>query len=528
MKVLLKFDHGIGDAAQFTAVLATLAIQRPDWVIDVQTRRGKASLFQPLVNQIHLIGELVPETEYDQVISMNWWEADRSYADSPSSKVERCLREVLEIPPGDHSPYKITTGNECWGKATKYYQEIGAKEKADERRNVVLIHYHGNTSRSKKDLPEDCIRTLCHLILKCFHIPVILDWDGRNGLADNQSIKCPHAHHWLWDGHGVGDGEQIAALIQQAALVVAIDSGPQKIAAALDTPLLAVWTQHHPVHYIQPAEHILNLVPVDHDAHIRAPKASGYTYFKDNYRYKVYSNLRGALMEETYSILFPKEAAITVDPNNLRATKYDECYYLEHRQAGLDYLGYGNWQQRYARWLIEALGLKGKHVIDLGCACGSIVRGFGSEGAVVCGVDISEFMIRLGREHWPDMEPILHVCDAINLHPWDDNTFHLSHSAQSAEHWRPEHVPMILRDIYRVTQPGGWFFCTLDTQELYDRQGRNPDHEDPTHFCIQPMAWWRRQLQEAGWELLDGAELINHPGNYFQHYDWDWWLARKV
>lgn len=527
MDILLKFNHGIGDAAQFTAVLRALKTWRPNWVIDIQTKQGKDSLFKPLVRQTYLWEQ--PVGQHDQVLDLNWYEAGHSYPNCPSSKVERCLEEIFQIPVDNHPHrYEVQVSPHARFKAEQYFQEIGAKTKTDGKRNVVLIHYEGNTSGAKKNLPHEVIQTLCQLICKSFHIPVILDWDGRSPLVDQASIKCPDGQHWLWDGQGVGSGEQIAALIERAAMVLAIDSGPQKIAAALETPLLAVWTQHHPVHYIQPGDHILNLVPLDHDSHIRNPREQGFDYFKDNYRYKVYSNLRAAVMEETYSTLFPKEKAITVDPNHLGAAHYDERYYLEHQQAGLDYLGHGDWQIRYARWIIEALDLKGKHVIDLGCACGSVARGFGAEGAVICGVDLSEYMIQLGRDKWPDMTPLLHVCDVVNLHPFDDGMFDLAHSAQSAEHWRPDYIPMILREIHRVTKPGGLFFCSLDTLGLYERQGRDPKHEDPTHFCIKPMKWWHWNLEDTGWEVLQDSRLDDHPGNYFRKYDWDWWLARKV
>jgi SAM-dependent methyltransferase len=97
------------------------------------------------------------------------------------------------------------------------------------------------------------------------------------------------------------------------------------------------------------------------------------------------------------------------------ATGYTERYYQEHKLAGLDYLGFGAWQQQYGRWLVESLGLKGKRLLDVGCACGSILRGLGQAGAVVQGVDVNECMIRLGRDKWPDMAPLLHSVFLIDL-----------------------------------------------------------------------------------------------------------------
>src|SRR5262249_7138638 len=139
----------------------------------------------------------------------------------------------------------------------------------------------------------------------------------------------------------------------------------------------------------------------------------------------------------------------------LRSTHYGEAYYREHRLAGLDYLGFGDWQRGYGRWLVEALRWKGRRVLDVGCACGSILRGLGEAGAVVQGVDVNEYMVRLGREKWPDMAPLLFVCDCVHLHPFADGSWEGVHTAQVAEHWKPDLVPQILRELARVVKPGG-------------------------------------------------------------------------
>src|SRR5262249_35606636 len=103
-----------------------------------------------------------------------------------------------------------------------------------------------------------------------------------------------------------------------------------------------------------------------------------------------------------------------------------------------DYLGFGDWQRQYGRWLVESLGWKGQRVLDVGCACGSVLRGLGEAGAVVQGVDVSEHMVGLGRQTWPDMAPLLHVCDAVNLHLFGEACWDGLHSGQVAEHFKPE------------------------------------------------------------------------------------------
>jgi SAM-dependent methyltransferase len=213
----------------------------------------------------------------------------------------------------------------------------------------------------------------------------------------------------------------------------------------------------------------------------------------------------------------------------LTATTYDRRYYEEHKAADLDYLVYGDWQQRYGRWLVDALELRDRVVLDVGCACGSIANGIREAGALyVAGVDLSEHMIGLGREQFPGVA--LHTCDAVNLHVFGAGMFDCVHSAQSAEHWRPELVRAILGELRRETRPGGWLVMALDTPELYERQGRSILNEDPTHVCVRSLDWWEERLQGADWVRQLPTRLTARP-DYVEHFkanDWDLLLARAV
>lgn len=222
----------------------------------------------------------------------------------------------------------------------------------------------------------------------------------------------------------------------------------------------------------------------------------------------------------------------TLAHRQLQSTHYDRAYYDEHRAAGLDYLSYGEWQRRYAEWLTESMMWEDDSaILDIGCACGSNLRGLLEVGMDAHGVDLSDFMVGLGRTYWPDMADRLHVSDAVNLHLFDDEQFDGLHSAQVAEHWKKPLVPLILRELARVTKKGGLFFCALDTTELFLRQGRNLEHEDPTHICVQAMEWWYERLREAGWRVCSMEyhdRLAAGVNSYLADYDWDWFVAQKV
>lgn len=531
MRVLLRFTHGLGDAVQFTIVLRHLQKYRPDWVVDVWSLYGKHSAFVGLCRQTFSDQTADPaHTDYDKIINIDWHECYDEFTNAPSTKAALCLRDVFAIEP-DASLffYKIAVGQNARDAATAYLRAITNAEPANGRWPVVLIHYEGNTSVGNKNLPHDVISRTCDAILEQQYTPVILDWDNRSPLPDNKTVFCPQGGHSLWRGRSTGDAEILAALAAQVSLVVGIDSGPLHVAGATDTPTVGVWTRHHPVHYFDLAKNVLHLVPDNHREFARHD--GSFAFFATNYAYQPYTVLLNALPACVISQLTGEAFEHCVNKQflrQLRSKSFDQAYYAEHKDAGLDYLGFGGWQQNYARWLVAALSWQNKRILDVGCACGAIVRGLGEAGVVTQGVDVNEHMIQLGRRQWPDMAELLRVCDAVNLHLYGDQSWDGIHTAQVAEHWQPDLVPFILRELHRVVKPGGLLFCALDTVELFARQNRQMEYEDPTHVCVKPLTWWHDALRAANWRVASDEykqRLYDTPGSFLHQYDWDWFIA---
>ncbi len=182
--------------------------------------------------------------------------------------------------------------------------------------------------------------------------------------------------------------------------------------------------------------------------------------------------------------------------------KRDEQYYEDALSQGLDYLVYGHWQRDYARWLVSALNLKDKTVLDLGCACGSITHGLEEAGCKVYGCDIEEYMIVKGRNKW--LKYRLEVCNALNLHHWKESTFDLVHCHQVFHEFKTELVPFYLAEIKRVMKPGGLLLAL----------GRLAD-------------WWEDAVRKAGFVIGSLDRLTNAPGSFWGRYDWQGLLARK-
>jgi 2-polyprenyl-3-methyl-5-hydroxy-6-metoxy-1,4-benzoquinol methylase len=371
-------------------------------------------------------------------------------------------------------------------------------------------------------------------LLENGYTPVILDWDYRSVIPNQIIIFCPDKNNPLWGGQTTGDANILAALSHKAAFFIGIDSGPAHIAAATKTQGIVIWTQHHPVNFFDLNNSFTHLIPLDVRNYVKVGGVrrnageeidKAIRYFEKRYIYKHYRDLQHSVLEvlrDKLDISHSRNPMLI--PKMLKTVNYGEAYYKEHLAAGLDYLSFGNWQRDYARWLNSSLNLQGKSMLDVGCACGSITNGFHEVGMVTRGCDVNEHCIRLGREKWGHLK--LHICDAVNLHHFPDESFDFIHLMQTAEHFRPELVSFILKELSRVTKPNALLFSVHDTIELFEKQKR--DDDDPTHTCVKPRDWWDVRFGSTGW--IDCRDEYSHrlhgQDSFFKVYDWDWFLYR--
>lgn len=188
----------------------------------------------------------------------------------------------------------------------------------------------------------------------------------------------------------------------------------------------------------------------------------------------------------------------------LSALEYDEQYYSEHKDANLDYLGHGYWQEEYAKMVSKCLP-QNATVFDGGCACGSILNGFKKLGFKVKGLDLSQYMIDLGKKHFEYANDEL-MCGSLTDIPLSDNSVDLVHSAQVLEHIPQKLMDDIVSEFERILKPGGKMFLCLDairtgeTKEMY--------MGDPTHVNIQPIEYWAKLFKKGN--LLFDVEGYNN------------------
>lgn len=237
----------------------------------------------------------------------------------------------------------------------------------------------------------------------------------------------------------------------------------------------------------------------------------------------------------------PQAAAATPAAGPLTAKDYDEQYYREHADAGLDYLKHGFWHESYAAMVSEATlqdAYPRPFIVDAGCACGSILKGFKDLPIYdrVLGVDLSDHMVALGRRNFNFTANEL-VAGSIAEIPAELESVSLLHSAQVLEHVPDALVDSILDEFARILRPGGRAFLCLDAI----RHGEHKEMYmgDPTHLNVQPVMYWTGKLQRRG--LLFDIEAFNRfarsrfgptagdPRSFFESYpNWSAWTLVRA
>jgi ADP-heptose:LPS heptosyltransferase len=291
--VCLVFAHGFGDAVQFTAVLRHLAKYRPSWRVSVYCKAGAHTLFRGKVDRVGVmdrdnLGKVYQE-DFSLVHSVRWLEPDSTYVDSPATKVERSLREEFGITPdpelwGYH--VEADAGDE---QLADYALSQIADRQPDGRYNVVGIHYQGNSFRESKNFDECIIRNVVDQLKRRGLVPLIFDFEPgfRSDILREKTrgVRCFAHDHPLWKGLGVGDGSAMLSVIRRLRLFIGIDSGPEHLAAATDTPTIVLWGRGtHPVNYFAPAANVLHVIRKEQPRYILGDWEVGERYFQQNYR----------------------------------------------------------------------------------------------------------------------------------------------------------------------------------------------------------------------------------------------------
>ncbi len=112
--------------------------------------------------------------------------------------------------------------------------------------------------------------------------------------------------------------------------------------------------------------------------------------------------------------------------------------------------------------------IKKCEVLDYGCGLGHIMYCFCKKEINVWGVDMSEEAVRAATARCGDSVFFHGVMtfDGGKL-PYDDNRFDLITCTECIEHILPEHMDVVLDEIYRVLKPGGRLLITTRNEENF-------------------------------------------------------------
>ena len=117
----------------------------------------------------------------------------------------------------------------------------------------------------------------------------------------------------------------------------------------------------------------------------------------------------------------------------------------------------------------HVLGVQDKHILDVGCGTGDMLRRFSGERAArLVGLDQSEGMLAKARELSAEDDKIAYLAGSAESLPVGDAEFDVVTSCIAFHHFPDPDIAV--SEMYRVLKPGGrLFICDLTQQGLLGR-----------------------------------------------------------
>ncbi|HEY1065856.1 MAG TPA: methyltransferase domain-containing protein, partial [Pirellulales bacterium] len=394
---------------------------------------------------------------------------------------------------------------------------------------AVAIHYHHD--ETGRGLAPETARLLAEAAIRSGRTPVLLSWNRRPPVADASDFEAEILGSVAWRGWGLGDAETLAALIDSVELMVGIDAAPLRFAMATDTPTIAVWTGESPWSAIEPSPNVEHWLPHAGAHEALAPAVRRTVAARHAHR--LYRELEIELPTEIEHRLTGRAGAVAVS----HAVRERRRGRREFAAAGPErFRELQGWEDfgralDYGRWIVPALALAGRRVLDVGAGCGAIVQAFGRAGAVVQGVECQEAWVERGQARWPDMAPLLHAADPTNLPFFADASWDAIHAGQFTDPLPFALVPAVLAEFRRLVVDGGRLFLRVDVRDGRAASGVRSSAARPAPNDVPTLAWWREQLKAAGWEDVSSdwsSRLVSAPLSFLSQYDWNWFVARRA
>jgi len=140
---------------------------------------------------------------------------------------------------------------------------------------------------------------------------------------------------------------------------------------------------------------------------------------------------------------------------------------------------------RVADALVKVFDLRGRTVLDCGCAVPYLVDELRRRGVDAVGFDISDYCKEKTKRE--GLRWFLQA-DARFI-PFRDRSFYLVIASELVEHVPPEFEDLLLRELTRVSAR----FLLIRTPPM-----RFPDDCDQTHVNIRPHMYWVTRIEDLG------------------------------
>lgn len=159
----------------------------------------------------------------------------------------------------------------------------------------------------------------------------------------------------------------------------------------------------------------------------------------------------------------------------------------------------------YAERIIQHLG-QSERLIDIGCGVGNHMSWFAERGAQTVGIDISMGMLSFARQETD--QPL--SCMSMPSLGFANHTFGAAWCSASMLHLPKAVAPIALREIARVTKPGGLLMVSVQVGEGEAWNGGYVD--GVKRFFARYRAPEITELfQMCGFEILDQHETVDGP-----------------
>lgn len=247
----IRFEHGLGDAANFAHML-------PLWInrghhIAIECSPDKACLFKAAGAEVCVGAADIH----------HYWHAPTP--GTPNMSDQWSGNKVawnLSQPPLP----AIGTYQELWPELLSVNLTLPTPDTAPELDafldgigKFILLHTRGNTGPEGKNCSGDLELDIYRELLRQTDATVLLlDWDDRVSRLPHRRVRH------LADEFRLVDVKELAYMMKRASLFIGVDSGPLQLTRFTTCPALGLWFAHHPAHYSLPRSNTAHIVGDHH------------------------------------------------------------------------------------------------------------------------------------------------------------------------------------------------------------------------------------------------------------------------